>query len=213
MSKNVLMCGFFGMKRRHAEIYKSMWESIGTKVEIQGYEIHQAATYTGWKSVRKTARIGRAHYDAAFVMSGGSLHLHNLVHSDQGKELGLSYDRLIYDSGPYLPKASHANRYVSGQFGFPISVEGLVRAYWGWEGYVDDKEEIDRYLSTTHATSIPKLCLLSENDKLIDKQDVENVMTTTDSSHCVVFSEGKHADIYRHNKEQYLSSIDSFMCE
>ena len=117
--KKVIFTGFFGMTHKHASTYIKMWNSLGYNVDFEPYKISDVL-YAGdrFKKIRKEFIPKNKHYDAAYCISGGSLHMLNLIKSENN----FTVNKIIFDSGPYLFSNKHIEHYLHYTYFDPYNI-------------------------------------------------------------------------------------------
>ena len=204
----VLFCGFFGIKDKHIKLYSDLWKCLGAKeVDVYKYNIMDAVSYSRWKTFRKSVlQHVNKEYDVAYVMSGGSLHLHNLYYHVNP----VRYKSIIYDSGPYLPRAHQVERYIHNKFHLKLPYQSMINQIWKIEG-ANIPYENKLYLEQTHHPDIPKLVLYSQNDNLIDNGDIQDFIKNQRICKYYNFQNAEHVQLYKKYPEIYAQQINLFL--
>jgi hypothetical protein len=197
--------GFFGMQQKHAEHYMRMWENIGATVDFESYQIRDIFSIKKQHDIiRATYQPKNSHYDAVYCISGGCLHLLNLVQAKKS----FTYDRLIFDSGPYLYSMSQTEHYIHQMYPAlkVIPVKRILDLY-----YVNKIESKNsEYKSVVLNAPVKKLVLTSQTDRIVDQVFIADFVRQSGSTH-VKFPSGTHANIYKANKEEYKSALLDFL--
>lgn len=208
--KKVLFVGFFGMAEKHAKHYINMWNNMNCKVDYYPYSTLDVLNYQKWLSLRETFEPKEKKYDVAHCISGGSLYLHTL----QRAKNPVVFDKLILDSGPYLPSSKHIENYVQQSFGITgIPLDKAIRAFYKMQNCNFEKDEKEFREHTLH-DKIPKLVIFSEQDKLIIQDFIKKFVEENKNNKLFkhhAFRTGKHADLYRQHPEKYKELINEFI--
>ena len=204
--KNVLFTGFFGMTAKHAGAYIRMWEKLGHKVDYQPYT-HADVLLAGgrFEKIRSNVRLNAKHYDVAYCISGGSLHMHNLLMGS-----GARVDRVIFDSGPYLFSSKHIEHYVQATTGVNVPLYGIIHNFYQVRG-LDLEEYNKEFRQTLLARELPKLILTGQKDKVIVRPFVEDLIKDNGEIYHHDFVKGSHANLLRHNEDEYIALVETWL--
>ena len=204
LKSKVCFIGFFGMQKKHAETYINLWRTLDADADYESYSSHSVLRPSRHDVIRNTFQPKQPHYDVVHCISGGSLYLLLVM---QAKKT-FTYSKIIFDSGPYTVDHKQTQIYAHQTFPFTriIPVRTIMNAYFGMPLVLQLHEAHKKHvLYTPH----PKLILTSNVDKTIDREYVDQY-TRSSGAHRVEFETGKHANIYKFNKENYTQSILDF---
>lgn len=165
------------MQQKHAGIYIIMWKNLGANVDNE---------------IRNKFIPKKQHYDIIYCISGGSLHMLNLL---QAKNK-FTYNKIIFDSGPYLYNTCQAENYLKY-----IPIEKILNVYYGEKIKVVNKE----YESVVLNLNVPKLILTSKTDTMIDQIYIKKYIKSSTNIKYIEFEKGSHANIYKTNKDEYTA--------
>jgi hypothetical protein len=205
MSKiNVCFIGFFGMKDKHVSKYVNLWNTLNASTDFYKYSAYKdILRSSNHKVLRESFEPKKMHYDIVHCISGGSLYLHLLLTSKKT----FTYNKIIYDSGPYTFDHKQTENYAHQTF--PITrllpVKNILNAI---NGNVASqlKDEHKNNLYTPHK----KLVLTCKTDYTIDRKFV-NQFIHGSGAHNIEFNKGGHANLYQPNKEEYTQSLHDFI--
>ena len=205
LKSKVCFIGFFGMQKKHADIYINMWRMLGAHTDCENYSIKTVVRYSNHEIILKTFQPKQPHYDAVHCISGGSLYFLLLL---QAKKT-FTFSKIIFDSGPYTFDNKQTQIYAHQMF--PITkllpVKTILDTCHGMSTMLTLQEAHKKHvLYTPH----PKLILTSKLDNTIDREFVDQY-TRNSGTHRIEFERGKHANIYNDNKEEYIQSISDFI--
>jgi len=201
---NVCFIGFFGMKQQHVNKYSNLWNSLNASTDFYRYNAYKDILRTSnYYANREVFEPKKMHYDIVHCISGGSLYLHLLLTSKKT----FTYNKIIYDSGPYT--FDHKQTEIYAHETFPITqclpIKNILNAINGNRA-LKLKEEHKLNLYTPHE----KLVLTSKLDKTIDREFVMKYIDKSGAKH-IEFNNGKHANIYLTNQEEYTQSLFDFI--
>ena len=198
--KQILFIGFFGMQQKHAGIYINMWKNLGANVDNEVYRINDTFNIYKHHKIRNKFIPKKQHYDIIYCISGGSLHMLNLL---QAKNK-FTYNKIIFDSGPYLYDTCQAENYLKQMYPTTlkyIPIEKILNVYYGEKIKVVNKE----YESVVLNLNVPKLILTSKTDTMIDQIYIKNYIKSSTNIKHIEFEKGSHANIYKTNKDEYTA--------
>ena len=207
MMKKVIFTGFFGMKHKHAEIYTNMWKNLGYDINYEPYTISDVLLpHKNFTRIRNTFKPKYTHYDIAYCISGGCLHMHNLMSAKNN----FTIDKVVFDSGPYLFSSNHIENYIHNTYFTKLYKIPLTNSldYIYEKNKVDLKEYNREYNTTLLSNEIPKLILTSKNDNIIVRPFINSLIKNNIQHH--EFEKGKHANLYKYNKD-YVDIINNFI--
>jgi|688.fasta_scaffold290556_1 hypothetical protein len=205
MSKlSVCFIGFFGIKNNHVDKYIKLWNSLNASIDYYKYDSFKDLFNTSnHKKMRELFEPKKKHYDIIHCISGGSLYLHILLTSKQN----FTYSKIIYDSGPYTFEPKQVEIYLNQTY--PITkclpIEKIVNLY-NEDSYKTLRIEHKNTLYSQHE----KLVLTNKLDKTIDQDFVLQFIDKSRAKH-IEFYQGKHANLYNYNKEEYTQSLIDFI--
>jgi hypothetical protein len=210
--KKVIFTGFFGMKQKHAEIYISMWKKIGYGVSYEPYSTTDVLLAGNkFKEIRNNFKPQHKHYDAAYCISGGCLHMHNLICAKNN----FTIDKVIFDSGPYLFNSKHIDNYIHktyfNKYNQTIPFEKmLTNMYEMRKIYLESYNK--EYYNTLLNKDLPKLILLGKEDNIIYRPFVTELINNSHHNNIVhhEFEKGNHANLYKYNREDYIDIVNNF---
>ena len=201
----VLFTGFFGIQPKHTQHYISMWKKLNATVDPEPYHLRDVFSVNHRHAIiRDTFQPKQAHYDVIHCISGGCLYLFNLLQAKHS----FTYDRIIFDSGPYLYSTPQVENFVHQTYPNSkcIPVKRLIDIYYNNKlGPVNAE-----YERTVLYTPADKLVLTSTMDRTIDQPFVEDFIHKTGAKH-VKFPTGAHANIYKTNMDEYTSALMDFV--
>jgi hypothetical protein len=205
MSKlNICFIGFFGIKNNHVDKYIKLWDSLNASTDYYKYDVFKDLfNASNYKKKRELFEPKKEHYDVIHCISGGSLYLHMLLTSKRN----FTYSKIIYDSSPYTFEPKQVEVYAHQTF--PITkylpIKNIVNLY-NEEAYKSLRIEHKNTLYSQHK----KLVLTSKLDKTIDREFVLKFIDNSRAQH-LEFCQGKHANLYSYNKEEYTQSLSDFI--
>ena len=224
MIKNVLLIGWFNAQPKHMNRYINLYKKLGLeRTKSLLYDKEQVLSLTKGKQFCDFYKNNKElddHYSIIHTFSGGSLIAFYL------KMIGISYDKLIIDSGPmYLTSECFAN-YISN---YPENNNGIMKPMikpiskliieniWKWEmnrcsivnknfNYFINNYENDSFLNSYH----PKLIINNPNDKLVLHEKVFE-MNKNNNITFQNFYKSKHVQHYKKYPDEYRTCIYNFL--
>ena len=208
--KNIIFTGFFGMKQSHAIKYINMWNKLGYNVDFEPYKISDVLLGGNrYKTIRNNFKPKNKHYDAAYCISGGCLHMLNLISAKNN----FTIDKIIFDSGPYLFSTKHIEHYLYySMFDSHINklpISNIIDIIYKMNN-IDPDIYNKEYYKSLLKPDLPKLILTCKSDKLIINDFINDLSKSPNTIHRE-FENGKHANIYSANKDSYIVYINEFM--
>jgi hypothetical protein len=209
--KNVIFTGFFCMKQSHALKYITMWNKLGYNVDFEPYKISDVLLGGNrYKTIRNNFIPKNKHYDAAYCISGGCLHMLNIISAKNN----FTINKIIFDSGPYLFSSKHIEHYIHYSFCEPNNIYKLPLNNFINNMYKINNINLDNhneeYYKLLLKPELPKLILTSKKDKIIVNDFISTLKNTNNIQHHE-FENGKHGNIYIPNKDLYMEHINNFM--
>jgi hypothetical protein len=204
--KRVIFTGFFGMTTNHAQKYINMWNKLGYSVDFEPYTISDVLLgEPRYNKIQNNFVPKNKHYDVAYCISGGSLHMKNLISAKNN----FTIKKIIFDSGPYLFSTKHIEHYIHQMYfkTYKPPLNGILTHFYKFNNSNIDKYNKEYY--NTLLNPIPKLILTCKNDKII-VNDFINDLKKSNNVQYHEFEQGKHGNIYKYN-ESYIDHIDNFM--
>lgn len=224
MVKNVLLICWFNARPKHLKTYTDMYKKLGVeRVKPFLYEKDAVLYLTKGQQFCEFYAKNREleeHYNIIHTFSGGSIIAFYL------KMIGITYDKLIIDSGPmYLTSDCFAN-YVSiypedsfkneERMVKPLA-KMIVDNIWNLERkasslvnehykYVTNHYESKDFLYSHH----PKLIINNPEDKLILPDKVFE-MKKNNNITFQNFYNSKHVQHYKKYPRQYSDSVYNFL--
>jgi hypothetical protein len=205
LKSKVCFIGFFGMQKKHANIYTNMWRTLGAHADCENYSIQNLFRFSKHEEICKTFQPKQPHYDTVHCISGGSLYFLLLL---QAKKT-FTFSKIIFDSGPYTFDHKQTQIYAHQMFPFtkPLPVESILNACHGISTMLTLQEAHKKQvLYTPH----PKLILTSKVDTIFDREFVDQY-TRNSGAKRIEFEKGSHANIYKVNNEEYTQHIYDFI--
>ena len=178
------------------------------KLDIIDYNIFDGITYTGRKNIMNgkfADKISYKDYDMIHTFSGGCLVLYSLMQMKNK----ISYNKVIFDSGPFFPTPEQASNYICNIYG--INNQNInnilinnIALFWKLEGINWKKGLIDynKWLYSINNS----LCLHSINDTLLDYKEINKWSLKTNTK-IVNFNNSEHVQLYRYEKDKYIENI------
>ena len=201
--KKVIFTGFFGITNKQASHYIKMWNSIGYNVDYKPYNISDIILFRNkYKAKIIIPESVPVHYDIVYSISGGCFHMSNLLFANKH----ISYDKIIFDSGPYLYNINHLEHFINKKYSCYIPIETVYKSFLRSKN-IDLDEYNKNYCDNFLNTSKPKLFLTCKNDNIIIKPFIKQL---SNSNVHYEFEKGEHANIYKMNQQLYLDLISVF---
>jgi hypothetical protein len=208
----ILIVPFFNAKSKYINVYKNMYKKIykNSKIDVINYSVLKAINFTGWKKINNgcyNKYLNYNEYDLIHAFSGGSLVLYNLINNNQS--LILNSNKIIFDSGPFFPTPMQTSNYICNVLDInnnyiDYNLQSVVSSYWKLEGY-DWENELFKYNNWLNKNN-NSLCLLPENDPLLEYNEIE-LWSDKTNSEIVLFEDADHVQLYRKNPDKYIQNI------
>lgn len=202
----VLFAGFFGMQKKHTIRYIDLWKKLGSNVvDHEPYELQDIFRVNAYPIIREKFCSRQPHYDIVYCISGGSLHMLNLIKAKNS----FTFDRIVFDSGPYQFSVRQAENYAQQLFPWTKMLpmySALNMAYKKCTIPLN-KEHRDFFLNV----NVPKLILTSKTDLIIDSQFIAEYTKSQSNCTHIQFATGAHANIYKTNQDEYENAIFKFL--
>ena len=209
MRPQALVFGWFGAKtstlRRYSALYSKLLQT--DRVLTLPTTILRATTWTGWKLDRSAAQQYPPGYfedvRVVHLCSGGVFPFHNVrtVRED------LQPHSVVYDSGPFLPRASHVAHYATKALSVPFSIESAVAKFWTTEGFTMDDAPV-----VEHLRAQPLLLLNSEADDIVPRCGLQPVLAPKGAPVTMkTWPDSLHAQHYRTYTTEYEDAVRTFL--
>lgn len=207
--KRVIFTGFFGITNKQASHYTKMWNGLGYNVDYEPYNIMDVLLFKK-KYINRKIIPKVQHYDVVYSISGGCFHMSNILLANKH----ITYDKVIFDSGPYSYNTKHLEHYVNEKYLFKyklnhIPVDTIINKFYQFRKIdlaLYNKNYNDNFIST----SKPTLLLTYKNDNIIVKPYIDQLVLS--NTHHYEFEKGEHANLYRTNPQLYIDIIKKFVC-
>jgi len=208
----ILLIPFFNAKSKYVNVYKNMYKKMykKSKIDVVNYSLFNAINFTGWNRIKDgcyNKYLNYNSYDLIHTFSGGNFVLHNLINNNNS--LILNSNKIIFDSSPFFATSKQTSKYICNTLNInnnfiDSNLQSLISTYWSLEKY-DKEYEVDMYNNWLNATR-NSLCLLPENDPLLEYKDIE-LWSDKTNSEIVYFNDSNHVQLYRKHPEKYMQNI------
>jgi hypothetical protein len=202
--KKIIFSGFFGMKPNVAKHYIKFLQHLGHKVDFEPYSISDVLVPWKYKNIRAKFVPKESHYDAMYCISGGCLHMLNLIPK-------ITVDKIIFDSGPYNHSSKHIEHFIKNKYHVPFPLEKLIDTTYSVCKLGSIEAVNVEYWKTILEPARPQLILTSKLDKIIDQNFVRNYAKDKKNIEHIEFDSGQHANIYKYNTEKYTALVQKFI--
>jgi hypothetical protein len=202
--KKIIFSGFFRIKPSVAKHYIEFFQNLGHKVDFEPYTISDVLIRRKHACIRNNFIPKSSHYDVMYCISGGCLHMLNLIPK-------ITVDKIIFDSGPYLCSSKHIEHFIQNKYHVPFPLEQTINNTYRFFKFGSISDANTEYCETILKPLRPQLILTSKKDQIIDQNFIRSYAKDKKNIEHIEFNDGIHANIYKYNKEQYTAIVNQFI--
>ena len=228
ITKKILIIGWVNSQPNNLLSYMKMYNNLGIfKIKHLTYPTSTLCSATqayNWYDRYSKNNVVNTHYDVIHAFCGGSIIAFYLKH------MGISYDKIIFDSGPIYPTYEtftnwclintpnivNLNTNLKENFISP-TIMSFIKTFWNLErnycplvknlnNSINDDYESSKYLFSDH----PKLVINDKSDKMIFHDKVFEMNTNKDITFHY-FNNSIHVQHFKNHKEKYIDVISQFL--